>query len=83
MAVVVAALAGAALMRALHNRAPRNLPPPRIRPEPHKDFGEPTIETTGNLMTGTEVSLVARFGDDLWTTNMSGPLVSAEDADSE
>lgn len=83
VAVVVAALAGAALMRWLHNRAPRNLAPPRIRPEPHKDLGEPKIEASGNLMTGTEVSLVARVGDDLWTTTMSGPLVTAEDADSE
>jgi hypothetical protein len=83
VAVVIVALAGAALMRGLHNRAPRNVAPPSIRPEAHKDFGEPTVETAGNLMTGTEVSLVARVGDDLWTTTMSGPLVSAEDADSE
>jgi len=45
VAVVVAALAGAALMRWLHNRAPRYRTPPHIRPEAHKDFGAPKIET--------------------------------------
>jgi len=82
MAALVTIVGGSALLKKINDG--RKPPTPfQVRPEAHKDFGDSKIETAGKLTDGTEVSLVARVGGDLWETTMSGPLVSTEEGHSE
>lgn len=82
MAALVTIVGGSALLKKINDG--RKPPKPfQVRPEPHRDFGTAKIETAGKLTDGTEVSLVARVGADLWETTMSGPLVSTEEDHSE
>jgi len=82
MAALVTIVGGSALLKKIHDG--RKPPKPlRIRPEPHKDFGTSNLQTAGKLVGGTEVSLVARAGADLWTSTVSGPLIPTEEAHDE
>jgi hypothetical protein len=80
MAALATIVGGSALLKKINDG--RKPPKPfQVRPEPHKDFGDSKIQAADKLVGGTEVSLVARTGADLWTSTTSGPPILTEEQD--